>query len=167
MDTIVNKVAQSGIITLDPEEYLKGKNMVIFDFNDFMPEGILKEKYFRESLKNLSKEKFKNAYVRIITPPDAIIPLWAFMLVAEALKGYAVDIHFGDERNFKEKIVLDEFMKELNNGKFDDARLVVKGCGKEKFSANVYVKISSELIPRVKSLMFGEPCSTVPIYKKK
>jgi hypothetical protein len=167
MDTIVNKVKQSGIITLDPEDYLKGKTIVTLDFNDFMPEGILREKFFRESLKNLNKEKFKNTYVRIITPPEAIIPLWAFMLVAEALNGYAADIYSGDEINFKEKIVLDEFMKELNNGKFDDARMVVKGCGKEKFSPNIYVKISSELLPRVKSLMFGEPCSTVPIYKKK
>lgn len=167
MDTIINKVAQSGIITLDPEEYLKGKNIVIFDFNDFMPEGILREKNFRESLKNLNKENFKNAYVRIITPTDAIIPLWAFMLVSEALNGYAADIYLGDEINFKEKIILDEFMKDLNAGKFDDVRLVVKGCGKEKFSANVYLKISSHVLPRVKSLMFGEPCSTVPIYKKK
>lgn len=167
MDTIINKVAQSGIISLDPEEYLKGKHIVIFDFNDFMPDGILKEKNFRESLKNLSKEKFKNAYVRIITPPDAIIPLWAYMLVVEALNGYAADVYSGDEKKFKEKIILDEFMKELNSGKFDDARLVVKGCGKEKFSENIYIKISLEALPRVKSLMFGEPCSTVPVYKKK
>ncbi|MCX8081617.1 MAG: DUF2480 family protein [Bacteroidia bacterium] len=166
MEEIVNKVAQSGLISLDPEDYLKGKELAVLDMSVFLSDGILKEKNFREALQHFPFENFTNKYVCIKTPEDAIIPLWAYMLIASRA-GTAAGLHFGDEQSLKEKIILEAFLHDLHNGKFNGQRVVLKGCGKEKLSPNIYLIFTKELVKVVQTLMFGEPCSTVPVYKRK
>lgn len=167
MDEIVNKVAQSGIITLDPEDYIKGKDFVVLSISEFMEDEILKEKPFREKLLQTQWEKFRDKYVCVWNDTDIVIPLWAYMLIGQYLSDIATDVFFGRMAEFKEKIILEAFRNDLGLGKFTDARVVLKGCGKEKLSPLIYLTFAFELRKKVRILMFGEPCSTVPIFKRK
>jgi hypothetical protein len=166
-NAIVNKVAESGIITLDLEEYYPKGEIAVFDLKDHLFRGlILREKDFRAALQTLDWEVYRDKYVAITCSVDAIIPMWANMLVASYLQPVARDIFYGDEKS----LINTAFVKNLSQLKgdeFTDKRVVVKGCGDVQIPEAAYVEITNKLRPYAKSIMYGEPCSTVPIYKKR
>jgi hypothetical protein len=166
-DVFVNKVANSGLITLDLENYIPKGEMVTFDMKDHLFMGlILKEKDFREALKNLDWSVYTDRNVAITCSVDAVIPVWAFMLVVAYLEPVAREVFTGTEEEMKKFL----FLKNLNSldiAEFNEQRVVVKGCGEVAIDTYAYAEITKRLRPVVKSIMYGEPCSTVPIYKKK
>jgi hypothetical protein len=167
METFINKVAESGIISLDLEAYFPTSKCMVFDLKDHLFMGlILKEKDFRAALLATDWEQFKNADVAITCSADAIIPMWANMLVASSLQPFAKTIVFGNEEQLKEQLLLNNIAS-INGSEYQDQRVVVKGCGDIHIPESAYVAITKILRPFVKSIMYGEPCSTVPIYKKK
>lgn len=167
MDSIVNKIAVSGIITIDPVDFLPKEEILVFDLKPFLfRELILKEKDFREALKNQDWELYRGKTVAVTCSADAIIPMWAFMLVTSYLASVASDILFGDNEEAIRQLAIKSVDK-LNPEEFRDQRLVLKGCGDRAVPADVYIALMKKLKPVVKSVMFGEPCSTVPVYKKK
>lgn len=165
-DVIVNKVAESSLITLDLEAYYPKEETAVFDLKDHLFMGlILKEKDYREALKNLNWEIYNNKNVAITCTADAVIPIWAYMLAAAFLQPVAHDVVFGTEEFLHKTLFLKNISK-INANEFTDKRVVVKGCGDKTISEVAYVEITKLLRPVVKSIMYGEPCSTVPIYKK-
>jgi hypothetical protein len=165
-DVITNKVAESGLVTIDLENYYPKEEAVVFDLKDHLFMGlILKEKEFREQLKNLDWQKYAGKNVCITCSQDAVIPMWAFMLVATYLQPVAKEVIFGNE-DFMHRTLFLKNLATINPGDFSDKRVVIKGCGDKSISETAYVEITRLLRPVVKSIMYGEPCSTVPIYKK-
>ena len=163
---IKNKVAESGIFSLDLEEYYPKGETALFDLKDHLFMGlILKEKEFRETLKNYNWEQFRDKYVAITCTADAIIPVWAYMLVASYLAPVAKDVVLGDEKELHRTLFLKN-LAAINIQEFTDKRIVIKGCGETPIGEFAYAEITKLLLPVVKSIMYGEPCSTVPIYKK-
>ncbi len=166
-ETIVNKVAESGIITLNLEDFLPKEEAFIFDIKDYLfMEMVLKEKDFREALKNLDWENYRGKNVGIICSADAIIPLWAYMLITAYLQPVANFVAVGDAGEIQKRILLNN-INQINTNELEGARVVIKGCGDVKIGGDVYAEITRLLLPVVKSIMYGEPCSTVPVYKKK
>jgi hypothetical protein len=129
-------------------------------------ELILKEKDFRAALQTTEWDQYAGAHVAITCTADAIIPMWAYMLVASYLQPIAASVVFGDEKKLISTILLKN-LATVNGEAFTDKRVVVKGCGEVAIPQEAYVEITNKLMPFVKSIMYGEPCSTVPIYKKK
>ena len=165
-DVIINKVAESGLITLDLEEFYPKEETAVFDLKDYLFMGlILKEKEFREALKNVDWNTYKNKNVCITCTADAIIPMWANMLVAVYLQPLAKEVVYGDEKFLHNVLYLKNLAK-INVNEFAGKRVVIKGCGDKSVSEIAYVEITKLLQPVVKSIMYGEPCSTVPIYKQ-
>lgn len=163
----VNKVAESGLITLDPAEFYPTENIRVFDLKDHLYMNlILKEKEFRVALQNTDWTAYQNCAVGIVCSADAIIPLWAYMLVASALEPFASFIIKGNEQQVLEALFLRNIAN-LRAEEYTDQRVVVKGCGEKQIPESVYIAITDKLRPQVKSIFFGEPCSTVPVYKKK
>jgi hypothetical protein len=164
---LVNKVEESGIITLNLEEYYPQGEVVVFDLKDYLFMGlILKEKEFREALKNLDLMPYTNKNIALTCTADAIIPMWANMLVASYLQPVAKEIFFGNE-DFLQHTLFLKNLAAINTADYTDKRVVVKGCGDLPIGELAYVEITKLLRPVAKSIMYGEPCSTVPIYKKK
>src|SRR3954470_23681491 len=165
-ETIVNKVAESGIITINLEDYYPKEEIVVFDLKDYLFRGlILKEKDFREALKNLDWEAYRNKYVGVTCSADAIIPPWAYMLVASYLQPVARDVIMGDEKEVHKTIFLQN-IQGIDVNEFTGQRVVVKGCGETPIGEFAYMEITKRLRPVSKTIMYGEPCSTVPIFKK-
>ena len=165
-EVFVNKVAESGIITLNLEEYYPTEETAVFDLKNFLfMELILKEKDYREALKNLNWSIYKNKNVAITCSADAVIPMWAYMLAATYLQPVAKEVIFGDE-DFLHRTLFLKNLSKINTTEFADKRVVIKGCGDKNISETAYVEITKLLTPVAKSIMYGEPCSTVPIYKK-
>ncbi len=163
--TIVNKVAASGIITLDLEELYPQGERVLFDLQPLLWQGIaLKEAGLRDFVKNHDWAAYAGKMVGIHCSAEAIIPTWAFMLVAVHLQPHAAFITQGDAGQL-ERAIFTRFMQQFDPAPYQDARVVVKGCSKYPVPLNAYVELAARLLPVVKSLMFGEPCSTVPLYK--
>src|SRR5215213_8234289 len=166
-DMIVNKVAESGLITLDLEEYYPKGDVIVFDLKDYLFMGlILKEKDFRASLQQLDWLQYKDKNVAVLCSADAVIPMWAYMLVAVYLEPVAKAVAFGTADELRRQIFITN-LQQLNISEFADKRIVVKGCGDVAIGEFAYMEISRRLRPVAKSIMYGEPCSTVPIYKKK
>ncbi|MEI9935517.1 MAG: DUF2480 family protein [Ferruginibacter sp.] len=164
---IINKVTESALVTLDLEEFYPKENIVLFDMKDYLFMGlILKEKDFREALKNIDLEKYKNNLVAVTCSADAVIPMWAYMLVASYLQPVAKDVIFGSEEEIQKKLLLKN-IGQIKAEEFVDKRVVIKGCGDLPICEAAYLEITKLLRPFVKSIMYGEPCSTVPIYKSK
>ena len=166
-EQFVNKVAESGLITIDLEKYIpKGEN-IVFDLKEYLfMEMILKEKDFRTSLKETDWEKFSNKNVAIICSVDAIIPVWAYMLVVSYLQPVAKEIIMGNEQELAKKLFVRN-IEAIDINEFTDKRIVIKGCGETPIADFAYMEITKRLLPVVKSIMYGEPCSTVPVYKKR
>ncbi|MEP6700436.1 MAG: DUF2480 family protein [Bacteroidota bacterium] len=166
-EPFVNKVAESGLITIDLENWYPKGQTALFDMKDHLFMGmILKEKDFRETLKNLDWSVYKNRNVAITCSADAIIPVWAYMLIATYLQPIAKEIIMGDEKELHKQLFLKN-LESINVNEFDDKRVVIKGCGETPIADYAYMEITKLLRPVVKSIMYGEPCSTVPVYKKK
>lgn len=165
-DIIINKVATSGLITFDLEDLYDKNERVIYDLKDNLFMGmILKEKDFREFLKTHDWSQYTGKNVAIICSEDAIIPTWAYMLLALKLEPVANAVVFGDLAALEDKLFYDAIAK-VNPEDYRDARVVVKGCSKVPVPTAAYVEITRKLQPVAQSLMFGEPCSTVPLYKR-
>ncbi len=165
-DSIINKVANSGLITFDLEDLYDKNERVIYDLKDNLFMGmILREKDFREFLKTHDWSYYTDKNVAIICSEDAIIPTWAYMLLALKLEPVANTVVFGDLAALEDKLFYDAIAK-VNPEDYRDARVVVKGCSKVPVPTAAYVEITRKLQPVAQSLMFGEPCSTVPLYKR-
>ena len=166
-DPIINKVADSGLISLDLTQFIPSTEIVLFDIKQYLfMELILKEKDFRAALTAADLSIYQDKIVGIYCSTDAIIPMWANMLIASALQPYAKAIYFGDEKKVREQILLDGITL-IDSSEYLDQRVVVKGCGETPIGESAYIAITNKLRPVVKSIMYGEPCSTVPVYKKK
>ena len=164
---IINKVAESALTSLDLEEYYPKGETAVFDLKDHLFMGlILKEKDFRTALQAFDWEQFRNKNVAITCSVDAIIPMWAYMLVASYLTPVAKEVVFGEEKNILNTLLVRN-ISQIKGEEYTDKRVVVKGCGDVPIPEAAYVEITNKLRPFVKSLMYGEPCSTVPIYKRK
>ena len=163
---ITNRVSDSGLIEINLEEYYPQGERVVFDMKDHLFQGlVLKEKDFREFVKNEAWNKYKDKYVAILCSADAIVPTWAYMLVAIALESYAKGFVFGDLKTLETSLFLNVIAK-IDPEKYRDKKIVVKGCGDVPVPESAYVELTRVLTPVVQSLMFGEPCSTVPLMKR-
>ena len=166
MSELVNKVAESGIVTLNLEAYYPDAEVVIFDMKDYLFMGlILKEKTFRIDLAALDLSIYRQKYVALTCSADAIIPMWAYMLVSSLLQPVAKDITFGTVSEVTQKILLQNITS-INPAVYAEQRVVIKGCGDLPMPEAAYVAATKILRPVAKSIMYGEPCSTVPVYKK-
>lgn len=166
METLVNKVAQSGIITFNLEDYFPNKDIISLDIKNFLFMGlILKEKEFRQSLKDHDWLQYSNKIVLISCSEDAILPSWSYMLLESYLADVAEDVYYGTKEEFL-IMYYKNVIKDLDLTLFDEKRIVIKGCGEKPVPAAAYGMITSRLKSCALSIMFGEPCSTVPIYKK-
>ncbi|MFN2458836.1 MAG: DUF2480 family protein [Chitinophagaceae bacterium] len=165
-NVIVNKVASSGLITLDLEKYLPAGEFVTFDLKDHLFMGlILKEKDFREALKNTNWEEYRDKNISVTCSVDAVIPVWAYMLTFSYLQPVAKDIFLGTASQMHQHLFLKN-IESINTGEFSDQKVVVKGCGETPIDNAAYAEITKKLRPVAKSIMYGEPCSTVPVYKQ-
>ena len=165
--TLVNRIANSGLITLKPEEYYPELAIFPFDLKDFLFHGlILKEKDFRMAVRDFNWEDVRDRDVVIFCSADAIIPMWAYMLVVSKAQGTARNIFIGSEEHFIEKMIESELDK-VDFSAYQDEKVVIKGCSTIKQLEYAYTSLSLRLAPLVSSLMYGEPCSTVPIFKQK
>ena len=166
-EKIINKVSESALITINLEDFYPKEEIVLFDLKDYLfMELILKEKDFREALKNLDLTQYTDKLIAVTCSADAVIPMWAYMLVASYLQPVAKDVFFGTTEQMKEQLLLNNISK-LKTGSFIDQRIVIKGCGDLPIGESAYLTATKILRPVAKSIMYGEPCSTVPIYKKK
>lgn len=165
---IQNKVAESGIITFDIEDLMpQVEDVKVFDIAPFLFKGlILREKEFRASLLSYDYSDFAGHFVAVMCSADALIPMWAYMLIMQHLQGIAIKVYFGTQGEAIKQITI-ERIQTIDTNLYNDARVVVKGCGQSEPYPDYYLHISQVLLPHVKTLMYGEPCSTVPIYKKK
>ena len=166
-ELIINKVINSGLITFDLEDLYDKGERVVYDLKDNLFMGmILKEKDFREFLKSHDWSQYAGKNIAITCSEDAIIPTWAYMLLTIKLQPVANSVVFGTLEELENKLFFDALQK-VNPEEYRGARVVVKGCSKVPVPTAAYVEITRLLQPVVQSLMFGEPCSTVPLYKKK
>lgn len=164
---IVNRVAESGIQQINLEDFVPCDESVLFDIRPWLfEELILKEKDFREHIKNHDWSFYHNKNVAITCTADAIIPTWAYMLIASALQPFAKKILFGTLPQLEEQLIL-ENIQLLDATKFQNQRVVIKGCADREIPVSAFVALTTQLKPVVKSIMYGEPCSTVPVYKAK
>lgn len=165
---IVNKVAQSPLVSIDLKEfYPTDSEYVLIDIADYLYERlILKEKDFRQALKNIDYSKYKDKYVGIFCSEDAIIPQWAYLLFVIHLHPFAKKVFWANENELIQKIILHK-IEFLNLSKYEDKPVVIKGCSDVKISIEAYMLLVDRLINVAKSVMYGEPCSTVPLYKRK
>ncbi len=167
MDTIVNKVAESGIVTINLEHFLPTQETAVIDLKDYLFMGmILKEKDFRAALLAKDWAEYSGKNVAVVCTADAIIPMWAYMLLAMYLEPVVNFVYYGTEIELQQA-VLQRNLKAIDVQEFADKRVVIKGCGDKSIPELAYLEITRLLLPVVKSLMYGEPCSTVPIYKQK
>ena len=166
-EALINKVSESALVTINLEDYYPVEPVAVFDMKDYLFMGlILKEKDFREALKNLDLTPFTNKAVAVTCSADAVIPMWAYMLVASCLQPVAKEVVFGTEEELKKQLLLKN-IEALQVNEFADKRVVIKGCGDLPIGEAAYLQATKLLRPVAKSIMYGEPCSTVPIFKKK
>lgn len=167
METIRNKVAESGLITIDLEQYYPQEDPLVFDLKNFLfREMLLREKDFREAMEQHDWTVYQNKHVAVCCSSEAIIPMWAYMLVASKLTPVASRITVGNLDSAIREAFLNR-LQQLDASQYADKRVIIKGCGEKEIPPYAYLAITEHLMPYVKSLMYGEPCSTVPVYKKK
>lgn len=163
---IINKVAESGLVEFNLEDYYQKGERLVFDMKEHLFQGlILKEKDFRDFVKNENWNKYQDKLVAITCSADAIVPTWAYMLVAVSMEPFAKKIVFGN-LEILETILFHEALSKINLEDYKDKRVMIKGCSHFPVPPSAYVEISSLLRPFVKSMMYGEACSTVPLYKQ-
>ena len=162
---LINKVEQSGLVTLDLADFIPTASIEIFDIKDHLVQGlVLMEKPFREALKNTDWQKYNGKTVGITCTADAIIPLWAYMLITSYLQPHAALVLHGNKEEVEEQL-LAAAIDTINTETYRDAKVVIKGCGDKPIPPAAFIAITNKLRPVVRSLMYGEPCSTVPVYK--
>jgi hypothetical protein len=164
---LVNKVAQKAIVTLDLETYLPAPDAVaVVDLKEFLFKGlILREADFREQVEKTDWQAYQGKYVTIHCSADAIIPMWAYMVLSASLAPYAKDIVAGDMNKAMQQLLLNN-LAALDAAPFEGARVVIKGCGDREVDNAAFIAITKKLAGTAKAIMYGEPCSTVPIWRK-
>lgn len=166
-EEIINKVAKANIKQIDLSSFLPQQTVLAFDIKGGLwQEMAVKEKEFRDFVKNTDWNQYQDQTVALFCSIDAIVPAWAYMLVTSHLKQVNARIYFGSLTEVKEELFF-ENLYQLNTANFIDERVMVKGCSDIPNPNKAYVILSDLLVPTVKSLMFGEPCSAVPVYKRK
>ena len=167
METIINKVAESGILTLDLAPYVAAGEVAAFDLKPFLfREMILKEKDYRAALQTHDWQQYAGKHTALFCSADAIVPVWAYMLAATYLQPVSASVVFGTVAEVANMLTAERINK-IDVSEYAGMRVVLKGCGDTAIPEAAYVAATQLLLPVVKSLMYGEPCSTVPIYKKR
>ncbi|MAU36044.1 MAG: hypothetical protein CMD14_01570 [Flavobacteriales bacterium] len=166
-EEIINRVAKSDLITIDLADYAPNVEILELDLKQFLFEGfILKEKKFRASLDRFNFNIYKDKVVGVYCSSDCIIPMWAFMLATSKINNFASEVYSGDKNTVFQQLLLKNINK-INSLDFQNKKVIVKGCGKIPLDERMYIEITKKLKNTVFSLMFGEACSAVPVYKKK
>jgi len=164
---IVNRVSNSPLVTFDLEELYSPGERVLFDIKSLLfQELILREKDFRNFIKTHDWSQYDNKYVAITCSADAVVPTWAYMLLTASLQPYASLVIFGSLQDV-ETILFKNALDKVDWKKYNNAKVVIKGCSKVQVPISSYVEVTNRLRPVASSIMFGEPCSTVPVFKKK
>jgi hypothetical protein len=167
MEEIKNKVKESGLIQLDLADFKPKEEIIGIDLSNQLWQGlVLKEKDFRNWIKTENWEQFRNKAVFIFCSADAIIPTWAFMLVASSLNGIASIVDVGSKLDLEKRLIYRNIEK-MNLEDLKDTKVIVKGCSDISFPEFAMVSLLNQIQPVVSSIMYGEPCSTVPVYKRK
>ena len=167
MSEIENKIDKSGIIQFNPEDLIPNGPRVGFDMKDRLYEGlVLREKEFREFVKLHDWDSYNDAYVYLHCSADAIVPTWAFMLVASELQGRVKTLVWGNRQELEDDLLI-EAITNLKDQDYINSRVIVKGCSNNTIGDKVYMALTLKLKPLVKNLMFGEACSAVPVFKRK
>jgi len=165
-EEIVNRVVNSKLITIDLEDYYPEGNRVIVDISEWLYEGIiLKEKEFRQSLQEHNWSQYQDKYVALACKADAIIPSWAYLLITTKLSPFAKKVVVGN-LELLETVIFQEIILNLNIENFQDKPVIIKGCSNKPIPETVSVQLVERLLPFAKTIMFGEACSTVPLFKK-
>lgn len=165
-DIIENKIAKSGLINIDLADYYPKGERVLFDIKPLLwQEFVLKEKDFRQFIKENDWSVYQDKFVAVYNTSDAIVPSWAYMLVVAALEPFAKKVVFGDLEALETVIFIDSLHQNFKGAEYTDKRVIVKGCGDLPITNAAYLEVVNLLKPHVKSLMFGEACSSVPVYK--
>jgi len=163
---LVNRVANSGLQVFNLEDYYPDAAMVTIDLKQFLfKELILKEKEFRSQLKEIDWTQYSNKIVLVHNSNDAIIPIWAFMLVSSYLTGHAQEVYYGTQLDYLSHHYKN-LIADLDGAIYQDERVVIKGCSQKPVPPSAYATLTAKLKPYAQSIMFGEPCSTVPIFKR-
>lgn len=165
MSEIINRVANSPIVTIDLENFYRKEERLTFDLKDFLFQGlVIKEKEFRSALKDFDWNKLKGKLVAVTCTEDAIVPNWAFMLVGTYLGKEKIEYVIGDLVAL-EQFLFEKELSRINGEDYRDRPVVIKGCSKYPVPLYAYGRVVSLLQPYTKSIMYGEPCSTVPLFK--
>ncbi|MBK9271075.1 MAG: DUF2480 family protein [Saprospiraceae bacterium] len=164
--TLVNRVSNSKLVTIKLEPYLPQKPIVSFDLKPFLfKEWILKEADFRQALKELDWNQYENKMLAVWCSNDAIVPTWAYMLIAKHAAEKEIALRFGNPAEVTRQVIGENINQE-DWSQYESAKVVIKGCSDLEVPASAYLLVTSKLIPFANSIMYGEPCSTVPVYKK-
>ena len=165
-EEIINRVANSKLVTIDLEDYYPEGRRVLFDIKDWLFEGlVLREKDFREKVKIFDWSQYQQSYVALTCSTDAIIPAWAFMLLIVNLEPFVEKALIGDLEGLETSIYQD-VINQLDTSKFKDKPIIIKGCSNKPVPANAYAMLINKLKPIARSIMYGEACSSVPLYKR-
>jgi len=163
---IINRVANSKLVTIDLEDFYPEGNRIVIDLKDWLYEGlVLREKDFRQHVKEHDWSKYQDNYIAIQCSTDAIIPAWAFMLVSINLEPYAKKVLLGSLENLETSIYQD-IINNLDVNTYKDKPIIIKGCSKKPVPTNALTMLANRLKPTAKSIMYGEACSSVPLFKK-
>ncbi|MEM6514623.1 MAG: DUF2480 family protein [Bacteroidota bacterium] len=164
---IVNRVALSKLMVVDLEDYYPEGERVLFDIKDWLYEGfVLREKDFRQKVKDYDWSKHENQFIALQCSSDAIVPVWAYMLITIALETYARKVILGSLEDLETSLYQD-IINELDASPYQDKPLIIKGCAHKPVPPNAYLLLTKKLKPVAKSIMYGEACSSVPLYKRK
>lgn len=164
---IINRVANSKLIVVDLEDYYPKGKRTVFDIKDWLfEELVLREKDFREKVAGHDWSQYQDEFVALTCTSDAIVPAWAFMLLTMHLQPYAKNIVIGSLEQL-ETTIYQDIIQKLDVEVFTDKPLIIKGCAHKPVPANAYIMLSQKLKPVAKSIMYGEACSSVPLYKRK
>lgn len=167
MDEIVNRVAASSLVTLDLDKFYKSGERVELDISEALDQGlVLREKNFREWIRTYDWEKFRGRHVAVTCSTDALVPAWAFMLIATALQPVAATCILGNRQRLEEYLFLKE-LDQIDWAQYRDSRVLVKGCSHVEVPAAVFMEAAARLRPVARSVMFGEACSSVPVFRQK
>ena len=166
-DEIVNRVANSKLVTIDLEDYYPQGKRIVFDIKEWLLEGlVLREKDFRQQAKEHNWEQYQNCFVALTCSTDAIIPAWAYMLLSTYLEPYAKNTVIGNLTAL-ETSIFQQLITELDVSEFKDKPVIIKGCSNKPIPDNAYIQLTIKLKSVAKSIMYGEACSSVPLYKKR
>lgn len=164
---IINRVTSSSLIIFDLEHYYQEGSRKILDLAPILEQGlVLREKTFRDFIKRNHWSAYQGSHVAVSCSSDAIVPAWAYMLIAVSLEPFAKTIVFGDLDRLEERLFLNALSK-VDWSIYEGAKLVVKGCSKVRVPESIFLEVASRLRPVAYRIMFGEACSAVPVFKKK